>query len=117
MTERPERRGVSRRRPPADAYGAAGLLIHADALQLRASLRRVRQPTMLLWGDLARDNSVERAHAFRVIKHDLEWSLVQDAGDLPHDERPDAFNTALCSFLERARRWSGGAGGSHLAMA
>ena len=52
MTERPERRGVSRRRPPADAYSAAGLLIHADALQLRASLRPV---VWMVLEDLALD--------------------------------------------------------------
>ena len=46
-------------------------------------------------------------HAFRVLKHDLEWTLVRDAGDLPHDERSDEVNATLRSFLERTRRWSG----------
>jgi len=103
-------------RQPGGKHAIAALLSGKLNVDVRASLRRVRQPTLLLWGDLARENSVERAHAFRVIKHDLEWSLVQDAGDLPHDERPDEFNAALRSFLERARRWSG-SGGSQLAMA
>jgi pimeloyl-ACP methyl ester carboxylesterase len=103
-------------RQPGGKHAIAALLSGKLNVDVRVALRRVRQPTLLLWGDLARENSVERAHAFRVIKHDLEWSLVQDAGDLPHDERPDEFNAALRSFLERARRWSG-AGGSHLAMA
>jgi pimeloyl-ACP methyl ester carboxylesterase len=103
-------------RQPGGKHPIAALLSGKLNVDVRVALRRVRQPTMLLWGDLARENSVERAHAFRVIKHDLEWSLVQDAGDLPHDERPDEFNAALRSFLERARRWSG-SGGSHLAMA
>ena len=97
-------------------HAVAALLSGKLNVGVRTALRRVRQPTLLLWGELARQNSVEHAHAFRVIKHDLEWSLVKDAGDLPHDERPDEFNAALRSFLERARRWSG-SGGSHLAMA
>jgi pimeloyl-ACP methyl ester carboxylesterase len=103
-------------RQPGGKHAIAALLSGKLNVDVRAALRRVRQPSLLLWGDLARENSVERAHAFRVIKHDLEWSLVQDAGDRPHDERPDEFNAALRSFLERARRWSG-SGGSHLAMA
>jgi pimeloyl-ACP methyl ester carboxylesterase len=103
-------------RQPGGKHAVAALLSGKLNVDVRAALRRVRQPTLLLWGELARQNSVERAHAFRVIKHDLEWSLVQDAGELPHDERPDEFNAALRSFLERARRWSG-SGGSHLAMA
>ena len=103
-------------RQPGGKHAVAALLSGKLNVDVRTALRRVRQPTLLLWGDLARQNSVERAHAFRVIKHDLEWSLVQDAGDLPHDERPDEFNTVVRSFLERARRWSG-SGGSQLAMA
>lgn len=101
---------------PGGKHAIRALLDGKLNVDVRVALRRVRQPTLLLWGELARENSVEHAHAFRVIKHDLEWSLVHDAGDLPHDERPDEFNTALLSFLERARRWSG-SGGSHLAMA
>lgn len=103
-------------RQPGGKHAIAALLSGKLNVDVRAALRRVRQPTLLLWGDLARLNSVEHAHAFRVIKHDLEWSLVQDAGDRPHDERPAEFNAALLSFIERARRWSG-SGGSHLAMA
>ena len=103
-------------RQPGGKHAVAALLSGRLNVDVRAALRRVRQPSLLLWGELARHNSVEHAHAFRVIKHDLEWSLVKDAGDLPHDERPDEVNAALLSFLERARRWSG-SGGSHLAMA
>jgi hypothetical protein len=51
-----------------------------------------------------------------VLKHDLEWTLVHEAGDLPHDERPDEVNLTLRSFLERTRRWTG-APSQRLAMA
>ena len=72
--------------------------------------------TTLLWGDLARQNPITHAHAFRVLKHDLEWTLVHEAGDLPHDERSDEVNAALLSFLERTRRWTGSVS-QRLAMA
>ena len=103
-------------RQPGGKHAVAAFLSGRLNVDVRAALRRVRQPTLLLWGDLARQNPVEHAHAFRVIKHDLEWTLIQEAGDLPHDERPNEVNTALRSFLERARRWTA-SNGPRLAMA
>jgi Predicted hydrolases or acyltransferases (alpha/beta hydrolase superfamily) len=72
-------------------------------VDVRAALRRVRQPLLLLWGDQARQNPVQNAHAFRVIVPEAQWALVSEAGDLPHDERPEPTNTALLRFLQRAR--------------
>ena len=57
-------------------------------VDIRNALRRVRHPMLILWGGQARMNSVQNAHAFRVLKPDAEWVLVADAGDLPHDEQP-----------------------------
>jgi len=93
-------------RQPGGRHAVAALMSGGLNVDVRAALRRVRQPTLMLWGDLARANSVQNAHAFRVIKRDLEWTLVQEAGDLPHDERPREVNAALRLFLERTGRWS-----------
>jgi pimeloyl-ACP methyl ester carboxylesterase len=103
-------------RQPGGKRAVAALLRGQLNVDVRAALRRVRQPSLLLWGNLARNNPVEHAHAFRVLKRDFEWTLIQEAGDLPHEERADEVNAALRSFLERARRWSG-SGGSQLEMA
>jgi len=94
-------------RQPGGKHAIAALLGGRLDVDVRAAVRRLRLPTLLLWGDLARQNPVAHAHAFRVLKPDLEWTLVHDAGDLPHDEQPDKVNAALGSFLERARRWTG----------
>jgi pimeloyl-ACP methyl ester carboxylesterase len=94
-------------RQPGGKHAIAALLGGRLDVDVRAAVRRLRLPTLLLWGDLARQNPVAHAHAFRVLKHDLEWTLVHEAGDLPHDEQPEKVNAALCSFLERARRWTG----------
>jgi pimeloyl-ACP methyl ester carboxylesterase len=94
-------------RQPGGKHAIGALLNGGLNVDVRASVRRLRLPTLLLWGDLARQNSVAYAHAFRVLKHDLEWTLVHEAGDLPHDERSDEVNAALRSFLERTRRWTG----------
>ena len=87
-------------------HAVAALVSGVLNVDVRAALRRVRQPTLVLWGNLARQNPVEHAHAFRVIKRDIEWSLIQEAGDFPQDERPDEVNAALRLFLERTGRWS-----------
>jgi pimeloyl-ACP methyl ester carboxylesterase len=93
-------------RQPGGNHALAALLRGQLNVDVRAALRRVRQPTLLLWGNLARHNPVEHAHVFRVLKRDVDWTLIQEAGDLPHDERPDEVNAALRSFLERTRRWT-----------
>jgi pimeloyl-ACP methyl ester carboxylesterase len=103
-------------RQPGGRHAVAALMSGGLNVDVRAALRRVRQPTLMLWGDLARQNSVQNAHAFRVIKRDLEWTLIQEAGDLPHDERPNEANAALRLFLERTGRWSTPTG-PRLAMA
>jgi len=94
-------------RQPGAKHAIAALLSGRLNVDVRAAVRRLRLPTLLLWGDLARQNPVAHAHAFRVLKHDLEWTLIREAGDLPHDERRDEVNLALRSFLERTRRWTG----------
>jgi pimeloyl-ACP methyl ester carboxylesterase len=97
-------------RQPGGKHAVAAFFSRSLNVDVRAALRRVRQPALLLWGNLARQNPVEHAHAFRVLKRDFEWTLIQEAGDLPHDERPDDVNAALRSFLERTRRWSSSGG-------
>jgi pimeloyl-ACP methyl ester carboxylesterase len=72
-------------------------------VDVRTALRRVRQPLLLVWGDQARQNPIQNAHAFRVLMPEAQWALISEAGDLPHDERPEPTNTALLRFLERAR--------------
>ena len=94
-------------RQPGGKHAIEALLSGRLNVDVRAAVRRLRLPTLLLWGDLARQNPIVHAHAFRVLKHDLEWTLVHEAGDLPHEERSEEVNTALRSFLERARRWTG----------
>ncbi|MEO8561586.1 MAG: alpha/beta fold hydrolase [bacterium] len=91
---------------PGGRHVVATLMSGTLNVDVRAALRRVRQPALVLWGGLAKKNPIEHAHAFRVIKHDLEWALIPEAGDLPHDERPDEVNAALRNFLERTGRWS-----------
>lgn len=94
---------VQSARQPGAKHPISALVGGRLSVDVRSALRRVRQPTLLLWGDQARENPVQNAHAFRVLKPDADWSLISDAGDLPHAEQPDAVNTAMLRFLERVR--------------
>ena len=90
-------------RQPGSKHPIGALIGGRLNVDVRSALRRMRQPTLLLWGDQARENPVQNAHAFRVLKPDADWALVSDAGDFPHAEQPDAANTAILRFLERVR--------------
>lgn len=70
-------------------------------VDVRGPLRRIGSPMLLLWGEQARQNPIENAHAFRVLTPSAEWALISSAGDLPHDEQPDAVNRILLRFLHR----------------
>ncbi|MDB4885916.1 MAG: hypothetical protein JWN79_1354 [Gemmatimonadetes bacterium] len=90
-------------RQPGGKHAVSALVGGRLGADVRSALRRMRQPTLLLWGDQARENPVQNAHAFRVLKPDADWALISDAGDLPHCEQPDVVNTAVLRFLERVR--------------
>jgi pimeloyl-ACP methyl ester carboxylesterase len=90
-------------RQPGGKHPISALVGGRLNVDVRNALRRMRQPTLLLWGDQARENPVQNAHAFRVLKPDADWALMSDAGDLPHAEQPEAVNTAILRFLDRVR--------------
>ena len=98
---------VQNARQPGAKHVVAALVGGRLNVDIRNALRRVRHPLLILWGDQARTNSVQNAHAFRVLKPDAEWTLVSNAGDLPHDEQPGQTNEAILRFLDRFKRTTG----------
>jgi pimeloyl-ACP methyl ester carboxylesterase len=70
-------------------------------LDVRQALRRLTQPTLLVWGEEGITSPAEESRSFRALKPDLEMALISPAGDLPHDERPDDFNVILSTWLNR----------------
>jgi pimeloyl-ACP methyl ester carboxylesterase len=99
---------VRNARQPGGKYAVAAFVGGRLNVDIRQSLRRVRQPMLLLWGEQARQNPVQHAHGFRVLKPEADWALVSGAGDLPHDEQPRTTNAALHRFLERVKGVRGG---------
>jgi pimeloyl-ACP methyl ester carboxylesterase len=98
---------VQNARQPGAKHAVAAFVSGRLNVDIRNALRRARHPMLILWGDQARMNSVQNAHAFRVLKPDADWALIADAGDLPHDEQPRKTNEALLRFLDRLRKSAG----------
>jgi len=101
---------VHNARQPGGKYAVAAFIGGRLNVDIRQSLRRVRQPMLLLWGEQARQNPVQHAHGFRVLRPEADWTLVSGAGDLPHVEQPRITNAALRRFLDRVK---GPRGGGH----
>jgi pimeloyl-ACP methyl ester carboxylesterase len=70
-------------------------------IDVRQALRRLTQPTLLIWGEEGSIAPVEEFRGFRGVKPDIELAVLTPAGDLPHDERPDDFNVILSTWLNR----------------
>jgi pimeloyl-ACP methyl ester carboxylesterase len=98
---------VQNARQPGAKHAVAAFVGGRLNVDIRTALRRVRHPLLILWGEQARMNSVQNAHAFRVLKPDAEWTLVSDAGDLPHDEQPERTNDAILRCLDRLKKSAG----------
>ena len=88
---------------PGARHAPAALLAGRLDLDVRSSLRRLRQPALLVWGGRAAEHPVDEARALLAGKPDLEVAILEHAGDLPHDEQPAAFLDAVVPFLERNR--------------
>jgi pimeloyl-ACP methyl ester carboxylesterase len=70
-------------------------------IDVRQALRRLSQPTLLVWGEQGSITPIEEFRGFRAVKPDIELAVLTPAGDLPHDERPDDFNVILSTWLNR----------------
>jgi pimeloyl-ACP methyl ester carboxylesterase len=70
-------------------------------IDVRQALRRLTQPTLLIWGEEGSIAPIEEFRGFRSVKPDIELAVLTPAGDLPHDERPDDFNVILSTWLNR----------------
>jgi pimeloyl-ACP methyl ester carboxylesterase len=87
---------------PGARFAPAAFVAQQLNIDIRGALRQLHQPVLLVWGEQALEVPVEDAYRFRRLKPDLELVVLDPAGSLPHDERPDRFNQAVRDFLERA---------------
>ena len=87
---------------PGAKFAPAAFVAGHLNLDVRRALRRLAQPALLVWGEHASETPVEEARGFLTAKPDLDVAIFDDAGDLPHDERPAEFVETVNAFLARA---------------
>jgi len=89
---------ITARQPGARFAPAAfiGMRLNFD---LRAVLPLLSRPFLLLWGEKAGQSPLPEALPIRALAPNAQY-VVMPGGDLPHEERPDVFNTTLLHFLD-----------------
>jgi len=95
-------------RQPGGRFAPAafvGFRLNADT---RPHVPRIVGPTLLVWGSAPHSNPLSELEAYRQVRPDWEVAVIEGAGDLPHDERPQQFNAILADFLSRATVYRGG---------
>ena len=71
-------------------------------LDVRGAVRRLRQPVMLVWGEQAVETPVEDARGFLALNPEIQLTILDPAGMLPHDEQAAEFNSVVTRFLTDA---------------
>ena len=67
--------------------------------KLKRRLRRIRMPTLLLWGDKDKITPVEYGRAFAQEIPGARLEILAGAGHFPHAEQPAAFAAKILGFV------------------
>jgi pimeloyl-ACP methyl ester carboxylesterase len=70
--------------------------------KLAGRLRRIRVPTLVLWGASDRIVSPDYGRAYAKLIPSAQFELIEQAGHYPHLERPDLFAQKVVDFVARA---------------
>ncbi len=62
-------------------------------------LGRLRQPTLIVWGEADRNYPLAQAEAAQRLMPNARLHVIAEAGHLCFREQPEAFNAALLAFL------------------
>jgi len=94
---------VSRYHTAAHQPGASRFLpffVGGDlACPLAAAISRVKSTTLIVSGGLSASPEAGDAASLHDLRPDLPWSVISEAGALPHQEQPDAFLARVLPFL------------------
>jgi pimeloyl-ACP methyl ester carboxylesterase len=108
--------GDSRRMSPGTVKGYASMIMRAgrmnnilntlrswekDVNALRAAVPRITARSLLIWG--TRDSAVDigSAEALKRALPDCQLKVIEGAGHLPFEERPDEFNRLVLDFIDQ----------------
>ena len=70
--------------------------------ELLGRLGQIGVPTLVVWGDSDRIFTPGYGRAIAAAIPGAEWSLIADAGHLPHIEQPAAFFAQMARFMAPA---------------
>jgi pimeloyl-ACP methyl ester carboxylesterase len=72
-----------------------------DVDALRAAIPQIKARSLLIWG--TRDNAVDvrSAEALKLALPDCQFKVIEGAGHLPFEERPDEFNRLVLDFIDQ----------------
>lgn len=91
-----ERLGIARSR---ESYTYFGWRPYMHDPGLRRWLRRIRIPTLVLWGESDGIVSPEYGRAFSAEIPNARFELIPEAGHYPHVEQPERFVQAVSRFM------------------
>ncbi len=81
--------------------GFVGLVRDAGGNTLsQAEIAAISAPTLITWGELDTWIPLAQGEALRALLPGAVWRTYPQAGHLPMEETPDAFNTDLIAFLD-----------------
>lgn len=81
--------------------GLVGLVRDAAGNTLpRDTVAAIDVPTLITWGELDTWISLAQGESLRDLLPFAEWRTYPEAGHLPMEETPDAFNRDLIAFLD-----------------
>jgi pimeloyl-ACP methyl ester carboxylesterase len=84
--------------------GLLAILRDGGASQLDAPIGDlVRVPTLIIWGREDPWIPLKSGEALQAALPEAQWHIIDDAGHMPMQEQPDAFNAALLAWLESTR--------------
>ncbi len=83
---------------PGARYAPAAFVGMQLSEDIRTALPALTMPLLLVWGEQARQTPIREAALVRALAPRATYAAIP-GGDLPHDERPDAFNPVLRRFI------------------
>ena len=91
---------------PNAHYAPASFLGMSLNLDIRSALPAMACPFLLAWGKDATQTPLEEAAGVRALRPEDPF-VVLPGGDLPHEESPELFRTALERFIDSSREPEG----------
>jgi len=89
-------RRIARNRESLSLFGWSPLLHNPKLL---GRLHRIKIPTAVLWGESDRLAPVEYGRAYAAAIKGATFTLIPEAGHLPHLEQPDAVTQQINTFI------------------